>query len=143
MKEGHKETVRHDGVVESIEGSKCRVRILQSSACSGCAAHNLCSSSESKEKMVDAYMGKDIVNIGDTVVVEGTVRQGLKAVYVGYLIPLVLVVVLLTVGIKLIGEGAGILFVFMGLLMYYSGLYMFRDKVGKQFCFVIKSKQNI
>ena len=47
------EIIHHKGVVERIDGEKCYVRILQHSACAGCAAHKLCNSSESKEKIIE------------------------------------------------------------------------------------------
>ena len=70
-----RETIRHQGVVEQIKATTCVVRIMQQTACGGCAVKHLCKSSESKEKIVEACMGDEPVQVGQTVVVEGTLRR--------------------------------------------------------------------
>lgn len=129
------DTIAHAGIVESIGDGKCVVRILQSSACSGCAAHQLCSSSESKEKLVEAEFEGMELRVGEHVVVEGTVRQGLRAVYIGYLVPLVLMVCALAIGVMLWDEGTGAVLSILALATYYAVLYIFRGRVGKSFAF--------
>ena len=49
------DVIKHDGVVDSIEGNCIHVRIVQASACAACGAKSLCSAAESKEKIVDVY----------------------------------------------------------------------------------------
>lgn len=129
--------IHHRGVVEKIDGPKCYVRILQHSACSGCAAHKLCNSSESKEKIVEALNVDNEIRVGDTVDVEGTVSQGLRAVYLCYLIPLVLMILFLFLGYHLGGELTGIVFSLFILTVYYFVLYLCRNKIGKHFCFTV------
>lgn len=132
--------IHHRGVVEKIDGPKCYVRILQHSACSGCAAHKLCNSSESKEKIVEALTVDNEIRVGDTVDVEGTVSQGLRAVYLCYLIPLVLMILFLFLGYHLGGELTGIVFSLFILTVYYFVLYLCRNKIGKHFCFTVHKK---
>lgn len=132
--------IHHRGVVEKIDGPKCYVRILQHSACSGCAAHKLCNSSESKEKIVEALTVDNEIRVGDTVDVEGTVSQGLRAVYLCYLIPLVLMILFLFLGYHIGGELTGIVFSLFILTVYYFVLYLCRNKIGKHFCFTVHKK---
>jgi len=132
--------IHHRGVVEKIDGPKCYVRILQHSACSGCAAHKLCNSSESKEKIVEALNVDNEIRVGDTVDVEGTVSQGLRAVYLCYLIPLVLMILFLFLGYHLGGELTGIVFSLFILTVYYFVLYLCRNKIGKHFSFTVHKK---
>ena len=40
-------------MVEQIKATTCVVRIMQQTACGGCAVKHLCKSSESKEKIVE------------------------------------------------------------------------------------------
>ena len=47
--------IKHLGIVESIDGSHVRVKILQSSACSSCSAKSHCNVSETKEKIIDIH----------------------------------------------------------------------------------------
>lgn len=130
--------IRHEGVVERISSNMCYVRILQNSACSGCAAHRLCNSSESKEKIITTPLNGVEVEVGETVNVEGTVVQGLRAVYICYLIPLLLMVLSLFAGVKMMGDLMGILLSLTVLAVFYSVLYVFRDNIGEHFGFTIR-----
>lgn len=133
-----RETIRHQGVVEQIKATTCVVRIMQQTACGGCAVKHLCKSSESKEKIVEACMGDEPVQVGQTVVVEGTLRQGFKAVWLAYAVPLILMVAVLFLGCKIWSEEVGALFVLLFLILYYSTLYLFRDRINKRFQFHVR-----
>lgn len=137
-----KETILHEGVVVHIGTDSCQVRILQASACSGCSARQLCRSSESKEKIVEVSLNGLDVLVGETVNVEGTVVQGIRAVYICYLIPLLLMVASLFIGVKMRGEMIGILLSFAVLTIYYVVLYMFRNNIGKHFGFTLRKISN-
>ena len=42
--------IRHQGVVDMIDGQTVIVRITQQSACTGCQARSICHAAESKEQ---------------------------------------------------------------------------------------------
>lgn len=134
--------INHTGVVEAVANNSCQVRILQHSACSGCAAHRLCNSSESKEKLITVSLDDTDVQVGETVIIQGTVVQGLHAVYICYLLPLLLMVASLFAGVRLSGELAGIVLSLTILAFYYTILYLFRNKIGKHFSFTLQKKEN-
>ena len=131
------ETIKHDGIVESIDAGKVTVRILQASACSSCSARQLCRSSESKEKLIEVRGDYPTLHVGDSVTLQGSVRQGLRASLLAYIVPLILMVVALFYGTHLNGEAAGALAALLVLAIYYGVLYLLRDKIGKQFEFSI------
>ena len=131
------EIIHHRGVVEKIDGVRCYVRIMQHSACSGCAAHKLCNSSESKEKIVEALFEEGGLQVGDIVDVQGTVSQGLHAVYICYLAPLAFMVFFLFLGYRLGGDLCGIAFSLLFLVVYYSILFFFKNSIGSHFGFTI------
>ncbi len=91
----HTETIRHEGIVESIGADNVSVRILQASACSSCSARGLCRSSESKEKLIDVRGHYPTLKVGDSVTLQGSVRQGLRASVLAYVIPLILMTIAL------------------------------------------------
>ena len=134
-----RETIRHKGIVESIGAECCRVRILQASACSSCSARQLCRSSESKEKVIEARGHYPTLQTGDSVIVVGSVRQGLQASVVAYVVPLILMVAALFVGTRLSGEETGALAALLVLALYYGLLYLMRDRIGRQFTFKIET----
>ena len=131
------ETIKHDGIVESIDAGKVTVRILQASACSSCSARQLCRSSESKEKLIEVRGDYPTLHVGDSVTLQGSVRQGLRASLLAYIVPLILMFVALFYGTHLNGEAAGALAALLVLAIYYGGLYLLRNKLGKQFEFSI------
>ena len=136
------DVIKHTGVVEAINGNNCYVRILQHSACSGCSAQRLCNSSESKEKIITVLLNGEDVQVGETVNIEGTVVQGLRAVYICYMIPLVLLIVSVYLGVRLSGDMLGV-FLSLGVLaIYYIVLYLFRNSIGQHFAFTIHKISN-
>ena len=66
--------IKHLGIVESIDGSLVRVKILQSSACSSCSVKGHCNISETKEKIIDIHdkESADCCSVGQQVMVCGT-----------------------------------------------------------------------
>ena len=75
---------------------------------------------------------------GDSVVLAGSVRQGMRASVLAYVVPLVLMLAALFVGTNLAGEGIGALAALLVLALYYGGLFLLRDKLRKTFEFRIE-----
>lgn len=133
------ETIRHEGIVESIGEDGLTVRILQASACSSCEARKLCRSSESKEKLVEVKGHYPTLQVGDSVTLCGSVRQGLRASVLAYVVPLILMLVALFAATRLWGEKAGALVALLTLALYYGVLFLLKDKLGKHFTFRIET----
>ena len=134
----HTDIIQHEGIVESIGADCVSVRILQASACSSCSARGLCRSSESKEKLIEARGHYPTLKVGDSVVLQGYVRQGLRTSMLAYVVPLVLMTIALFVGTHLGGEAAGALAALMVLVLYYGVLYLLRDRLGRKFEFKLE-----
>ena len=134
----HTETIRHEGIVESIGANNVSVRILQASACSSCSARGLCRSSESKEKLIDVRGHYPTLEVGDSVTLQGSVRQGLRASVLAYVIPLILMTIALFIGVRQGGEGIGALAALLVLVLYYGVLFLLRDRIEKKFEFKLE-----
>lgn len=137
-KMNHTETIRHEGIVESIGADNVSVRILQASACSSCSARGLCRSSESKEKLIDVRGHYPTLKVGDSVTLQGSVRQGLRASVLAYVIPLILMTIALFIGVRQGGEGIGALAALLVLVLYYGVLFLLRDRIGRKFEFKLE-----
>ena len=73
--------IKHLGIVESINGSYLKVRIVQTSACSACSIKGHCSAAESKEKLIDVYNKAGLTcQVGNQVMISGATSLGMKAV---------------------------------------------------------------
>ncbi len=134
-------TIEHTGVIESINGNQIRVKIVQSSACSSCQVKSMCSSSESKEKLIDIESSlSDHYNVGEEVVVCGSLSMSRNAVLLAFAIPLILIVVWVVCGTYFLSLNeqmimVGILII---LAVYYLVLHFLNDKMSKSFSFWIK-----
>ena len=133
------DTILHEGIVEYVCSENYRVRILQASACCSCSARQLCRSSESKEKVIEVRGHYPTLQVGDKVTLSGSVRQGLRASILAYVVPLIFMLVALFAGSQIGGEGVGALAALMVLALYYGILYLFRNRLGKQFTFSLIS----
>lgn len=131
--------IKHVGVVESVNGGRIQVRIIQSSACASCKAAKQCHTSESKEKVVDIYSDDTEYVIGQRVMVMASYKVGLVAVSLAMLVPLVLmtsILFLLTAcGYDEITTAVVSL---LSLIPYYIILFIFRNQINKRVTFTIE-----
>ena len=135
------EVIKHDGVVDSIEGDCIHVRIVQASACAACGAKSLCSAAESKEKIVDVY-GADTnaYQVGQQVRVEGAATMGMKAVRIAFLFPLIMLVatIALVMGLTNSNEALAALAALIALTLYFLVLFACKKRLMSNFSFAIK-----
>ena len=134
------ETITHPGIVEKVEGESVFVKILSQSACSSCHAKGMCSVAEVEEKTVEVnYMSGGNYKAGDHVTVRMERSLGKKAVFLGYLLPFILLITTLILMINLTSnEGLSALASLLVLGPYYLLLYLFKEKLSKQFRFRIE-----
>ena len=131
--------MEHEGIVASMRGDTMIVRIAVSSACSGCAAKSYCVPSENKDKdiLVKGFSG-DFVS-GERVKVVMRQSLGLKALCIGYLIPLVIVLAtLLTVFQTTGNELASGLSALLMLVPYYLIIKLLNQKITQFFRFTVQ-----
>ena len=132
-------SVEHQGVVEKVDENQIRVGFVSHSACSGCHARGACSLSDVESKYVEADSKGIEYVVGEEVEILLKQRQGFKALWLGYVLPFIIMVLTLIVVMAVTErEGlAGLAGIFV-LVPYYLGLYIFRDKVKEQFEFIIR-----
>ncbi len=133
-------TITHTGTVESIDGLHLHVRILQAPACAACSAKGLCSSAESKEKVIDVWdAAAATFHVGEEVMLISRLSQGFRAVMWAYAVPLLWVLVALFVGMALLeNEALAALSALLSLIPYYIGLYLLRGRLARKFTFSIQ-----
>jgi len=134
------ETIDHEGVILDINTDFITVEILNKSACGACAAKGACSLGEAETKLVEvANTGYSQFEPGERVNVLLKKSLGHKALYISYLIPLLILVAIL---LSLSAAGAGDLLtglaILVGLALYYSIVYLFRDRFRKEYVFTIE-----
>ncbi len=135
-------TIKHDGIVDSIETDCVHVRIVQASACAACGAKSLCSAAESKEKIVDVY-GADVkaFQVGQRVMVEGAATMGMKAVRLAFLFPLLLLIAAMAIAMWMTqgNEAIAALSALLVLAVYFLVLFACKKRLMNEFAFSIKT----
>ena len=134
--------IKHRGIVEKVEGSHVVVRIVQTSACAACSAKGLCNASESKEKQIDVYEVNASYRIGEEVVLCGTTSMGMRAVFLAFGIPMLLLLFALFVSMRVTDGDALVssLVALLAVVPYYLVIYFMKDKLNRTFSFTIEKQ---
>lgn len=137
--------IKHLGIVENINGSRLKVKIVQSSACSACSVKGHCSASETKEKIIDVYNKNNVpCQVGERVMIVGTTSMGMKAVLLAFMLPFIVLLLALIISLKLTGgdEAVSALVSLGTLVPYYLIIYICRNRLSRSFMFILESIYN-
>ena len=137
-----KDEIAHEGRIVEINPEFTTVEILSSSACASCHAKGLCGMSEEEKKLImvptDPYT---VYEEGEIVDVMTKKSMGLKAVWISYVIPLVILLILILSLSSVIGNEAYVgLAAIAGVALYYFVIWLLRDKLESEFVFYIEEK---
>jgi len=134
------EEILHSGKIIEITPEFTSVEILSESACSACHAKSLCGVGDSKKKIIQLPTKPwENREVGQEVVVVLKASMGHKAVWLAYVLPLI---VLLIVLMALLSLGADELLAGLVALaasvLYYFILWLFREKLQNEYIFNLK-----
>jgi len=132
--------IAYQSVVTDVRPGILQVEIRDETVCSACSAQKSCCMSGNREKRLEIPFTSGDYRLGDTVTIEGKASMGLKAVFIAFILPLILVLLTLSVATSMkIDEGQTAIISLSSLVLYYLGLYFFRNKFKQTFTFTIKS----
>jgi sigma-E factor negative regulatory protein RseC len=133
-----KAVINHTGIVQKSDNESVTVLITSESACKGCHAEGSCNLSGREEKIVEVK-GLYNVKIGDTVTVSMKQSSGFIALFLGYIMPLIIVLIfLILLGRAGYSELVTGLLSLSSLLPYYVVLFFMRDRINDKFVFSLK-----
>lgn len=133
--------IEHSGIVTEISSNCVKVTIGSVSACSACHAKGACSASDMQDKVIEAKLPDWEVKIGESINVQIGRSLSYLALFLGYIFPLILIIVTLIVTTilgysELITGGLS-----LGILVpYYFILFLFGKKLKKTYSFTIKKQ---
>jgi sigma-E factor negative regulatory protein RseC len=132
--------ISHDGVIASMDEDRVTVKITSYAACSSCHAKGACNmAGGEEEKLLHIPLPDPDFSIGEKVKVILAQSLGFRALFLGYVLPFLLV---LTMLLTMTAAGSGELVAGLAslgvLLPYYAGLKWMRRKVDKQFSFFVQ-----
>lgn len=133
-------TIKHQGIVENIQGSHLSVRIIQTSACAACSAKGHCSSADSKDKVIDITdAAASSYQIGEQVMITGETSMGMMAVVLAFVIPFMLLITSLFIFMAWMeNELYAALSSLIILVPYYFILWLNKARLKQKFSFTIK-----
>lgn len=134
--------VTHDGIITKIEGRQVTVQFVQQSACAGCHAKSLCSSSDAKMRSIVADSYGFPFKIGEPVQVEVTSQLARTAMLAAFGVPTVLALSVLFPMNAWCGEMVACAATLAIIGLYYAVLYMFRARLDRKVVFVLHRKNN-
>lgn len=133
------DVIRHSGIVSAVNARTIMVTIVSQSACSACHARGGCLASDSREKEIEVSHNHKSYHIGQQVNVVLKESSGIRALFYGYLFPFLVLVATLVVTLHFSGNEAVSGLISLGMLVpYYTGLYLFRDKLTRRFEFFLE-----
>ena len=127
--------VSHEGIVTEIDNNNIQIKILSKSACASCNIKTACNMSEMQEKIITIAAPKDKeLTVGQEVRVSIALGQANKAVIFAYVIPSIILISMIFIlnGFK-IDEGINALISIGTLIPYYLILFLFKDKIKRNF----------
>jgi sigma-E factor negative regulatory protein RseC len=135
-------SVTHKGTIIEITQECIRVEIINKSMCAACHAKGFCSAGDTKDKIIDVeYYNNGEFAVGDEVEVIMNRSMGFKAVWISYVVPLVILLIFLLtlqgLGFSELHSG---LFALLAVCVYYLLVYLFKDKLANKFvCTIVKN----
>ena len=135
------ETVAHKGRIVRITPQFTTVEIVSESACSSCHAASLCGMSENTKKAIEVpTRAWDNYEVGQEVNVVLKASMGHKAVWLAYVIPLVIMVAVL-LGMMAAGAGellSGVVAI-DSVALWYFVLWLLRGRLQNEYIFEINN----
>ena len=135
---GSTDCIDQIGIVEEVREKSILVRFQSPPSCGSCMAKSVCASGSAEKNLIEINHKNDSYSAGDSVKILISRSMGYKALFLGYLLPFFIVILMLIlasiIGFDELISGLVSLFV---LLPYYLTLYLFREKVNQNFIFTV------
>ena len=132
-----KNEVSHSGIIQEIVGNTAKISIMSKAGCLSCAMNKSCSASDVKEKIIEVNNFAGNFRIGESVDVGLAESAGLKALFLGYLLPFLVLFITLIIASNFYSELTAGLIALFSLVPYYFSLYILQNRIKKEFSFLV------
>ena len=137
------DNIEHPGVVTSVTGEFITVEILNKSACAACHAKGVCIASDESIRTIDIPQSISTLacdyQVGEEVKVLLKASLGTRAIWICYVVPLILLIATIFVFTKIgVSELITSITVLAILAVYYLFIYLFKNIISKDFTFSIE-----
>ena len=130
--------IKHEGIVSAVRKGSATVRLVNISACTTCHAKSACNVSEVDNKEIEVSIKDDSIHVGDRVKVLLNEQAGVKALFLGYILPFFFMMIALIITWSVTGDEikTGLTAI---LIPYYLILAIFKKSFKQSFAFRIES----
>ncbi|MBN3034152.1 MAG: SoxR reducing system RseC family protein [Bacteroidales bacterium] len=137
-------SVSRQGVIEAISDTLYIISVPAVSACSECHARGSCRMGHSGTRIIKVpRQGNVDFRVGDAVEVYMKRSLGLRAVFLGYVLPFIILLGALIITVTWMENEAHAALLSLGILvLYYTGLWAFKKHLTSVFKFHIKHNGN-
>ncbi len=135
--------MEHDARVVAVYPDEKRVdaEMVVSSACGSCKAKAVCGGGESQRRLVSAYTNHpEIYKEGDEVTITIEQIMGYKAIFLSYVMPLVVMLLALMLTYGRYGDLVAGVSALGACALYYVILSFFRKRLERVIVFSVKNK---
>ena len=131
--------IEQKGVIEEIIDGKAKVRISSFVACANCHVKAACGIPEGTTRIIIAPLLGENFNKGESVYINMKRSMGIKAALIAYILPFIIVIsTLLILSMFDLEELITGLISLAILIPYFSGLFLFRDRLKRSFIFTLR-----
>jgi len=132
-------TLCKEGIIREITDTEFVVETVLSSACSGCHAKTLCSiDSKSALMHIPKRTEDSTFAVGDNVLIQIAATSGAKAVVLGYLLPLIILLLFFFMLYAIThNDLISVCSALIGIAVYYIILHKQNKKIAKKILFYL------
>lgn len=131
--------IKHKGIIKEVRNGSLQVMIVNESACASCHAKGACTVSDFQEKEIEITAYTKSYIPGQQITILFKESNGFKAVFLGYILPFLVVFITLVISLEVTGkEGLSGILSLIILIPYYIILHFFRNQLKKIFKFEIE-----
>jgi len=131
--------IEQKGVIEAISEKSVTVNITSFSACANCHAKKACTFIDTTSKLIEVPVAGSKYSVGETVHVFMKRNLGLKATFIAYILPLIILItsLLILTSLKMNELFVGVITLVI-LVPYFLLIYHFRESLKNTFTFKLK-----
>lgn len=132
--------IEHSGRIQQVTDDTIRVNLFNVAACSSCHVKGACSVSDVDNKIIEVANVDGTFKKGDSVTVIFDENQGIMALFLGYMLPFIVLMIALIITWTLTGNELVTALAALGsLIPYYTGMTLFRKNLSKIFTFKVSN----
>lgn len=133
-----KNEITHTGIIKSVSNNNIIVSIIVQAGCVSCQMKKACTMSDQAEKEIQIQCNTSQYRVGQKVLVKLKTKQGMNAMFLGYVLPFLVLLFTMLITSSITNNEATIgLISLASAAIYFLILYFFKERIKKKFSYVV------